>query len=302
MTHVLLTAALLIQVQGGSVARGKQALAVHDFERARDLFRRAVQLSPDDGEAHFLLAQLCARDGDQRSAIEHFEAAIRLLPETLPVWRTFGAWLLQTGYFGEARRVCSHIVQQPAAESGDWIQLGLATYHDGDAEAALSAYRKGLGDDPTDARGLYLAAVAARSIGKESLARSWITRALGMRPDDAELNDQMAELLLAAGESEASIEYWERLAPADARRAYGRGTALLRMGRLKQAQGSFERVLELDPTHVQAHYQLGLLCSRTGRPQQAQAYFQRFRELDRLQRDRSRVKESKEIVFTGDPP
>lgn len=297
MHGLLLTALLaLLPPQSDLFQQAKQAVASQQFDRAFQLFQQVVRSEPQNGEAHFFLAQLEVQRENEREAIRHFERALELMPESLPVWKRYGEWLLYARYFEEAVRVYERLTNLAAEEPEHWIQLGLARYQAGDPSAALLAYKQGLALQAGNARGHYLAAVAARSMGRAEESRQYVQGGLILKPGDAELSYQMAELLLEGGKPQESLRFWERLAEDDQRRHYGRGLALLQLGEEQQAEAALQIALKLDPQHAGAHYQLGLICARSGRRELSAQYFERFRELERQRRERGKVREAKQIV------
>lgn len=298
MMHGLLLTALLalLAPQDDLFRQAKQAAASQDFERAFRLFQQVVESQPQNGEAHFFLAQLEVQRKNEREAIRHFERALELMPESRAVRKRYGEWLLYARYFEEAQRVYERLTQMAGDDPELWIQLGLARYQAGEPSAALLAYRQGLALQPDNARGHYLAAVAARSIGSTEESRQHVEEGLALKPGDAELSYQMAELLLESGDPQKSLPFWERLPEGDVRRHYGRAVALLRLGDDEQAEAALQQALKLDPQHAGAHYQMGLLCARSGRRQLSEQHFERFRQLEEQRRERGKVRESKQIV------
>jgi tetratricopeptide (TPR) repeat protein len=58
--------------------KAHEAIANYDLEAARTHLLRCVEVWPDDGETHFLLARTCRRLGDFETARDHLQEAKRL--------------------------------------------------------------------------------------------------------------------------------------------------------------------------------------------------------------------------------
>src|SRR5450631_4898602 len=63
--------------KSGFMAKGREHLAAHNFEKARLEFRNAVQLDPNDAEASFLAGQATERLGNVREAAQMYRDAIQ---------------------------------------------------------------------------------------------------------------------------------------------------------------------------------------------------------------------------------
>jgi Flp pilus assembly protein TadD len=50
-------------------------------DEAMSAYRRALELDPDDAEAHNVMGVALVRSGLKAQALEHFERAVRLAPE-----------------------------------------------------------------------------------------------------------------------------------------------------------------------------------------------------------------------------
>src|ERR1700735_1785467 len=69
--------------KAGYMAKGREFLAAHDFEKARLEFRNALQLDPNDAEASFLAGEANQDLGNLREAAQMFQTAIQANPKHL---------------------------------------------------------------------------------------------------------------------------------------------------------------------------------------------------------------------------
>ncbi|MEE8584729.1 MAG: tetratricopeptide repeat protein [Acidobacteriota bacterium] len=286
----------LLPFQSDPLADAKKALQSRDLEVALRLFQEAARQDSGNGEAHYYLALLYSRKGLERETVGHFVKALELLPDEEVIWSEYGKWLLGQRYLTEAERVYRHLARTHPGKRAYWISLGQALYEGGRPVQALESYQRGLGLGRPEPLDYYLAGLAARSLARLDEARANFRKGLALQPGHQELNYQMAELLLQTGALKESLAHWERLGDESGRGRYGRGLALMRLGRLDEAEGHLSQALGLIPDQSRVHYQLGVLYARTGRKEQSDRFFERFRELEQAEREKKKTRVSKSLV------
>ncbi len=285
-----------LPLQSDPATDAKKALQSRDTELALRLFQEAIRLDPANGEAHYYLALLYSRKGLERETVGHFLRALELLPDEEVIWSEYGKWLLAQRYLTEAERVYRHLCKAHPGNKDYWISLGQALYEGGSPIQALESYDRGLGLGRPQPFDFYLAGLAARSLARLDEARQNFRKGLELEPSHRELNYQMAELLLHTGAPEESLAHWQRLGEESGRGRYGLGVALMRLGRLDEAEEQLKQALRLIPDASRVHYQLGVLHARTGRKEQSDRFFERFRELEQAEREKKKTRVSKSLV------
>ena len=87
---------------------------------------------------------------------------------------------------------------------------------------------------------------------------------LRVRPDDAELHDDVALLYLRTGQRERAADHFQTslsIKSASASAHFNYATALTVSGRVDEAIESYRRALAIDPRHSHAHNNLGSVLS-----------------------------------------
>ena len=296
MLSLILAAAIGLFGQPTQVELGKRMLQAEQWDQARAAFQQAVQADPRNGEAHYYLAQLYARQKDDRNTVTHFREALSILPDQLIIWSEYGDWLLTNGYFDEAERAFRKLAEDSPDNSEYWRKLGLSLYQGGNPTEALLAYAESIKLDPRFAQTYYLAGVSARSMSRLKQAEDFFTEGLAVDPDHEELNLQMGELRLQDGALEESLAFLQKLDESHLAANYNRGVVYLRLNQLNDAERLLRQVVRESPEHTRAHYQLGRLYSRKQEKELAEKFFQHFRVLEQRDRERSRISEKKSIV------
>ncbi len=135
----------------------------------------------------------------------------------------------------------------PALTAEDWFERAIAL-EDGDAAAAIDAYR----------------------------------RSLRLRPDCIEAWINLGRLHAEGAQGEAATECFStalRLDPKDATAVYNLGVVAQDAGREQDAIFLYTRALELDGALAEAHYNLATLFDQTGDSRQAIRHINEYRKL-----------------------
>ncbi len=123
--------------------------------------------------------------------------------------------------------------------------------------------------------------VAAESPDQVARAIEVQRQLLTENPTDADAFNDLGNLLLLAGHSDAALESYERATSLDDQLVsahFNLGLLLAQRNQADAARQAFARVLELDPEHAWSHYQLGRLAENSGRTKPAlAAYAEAFR-------------------------
>jgi len=153
-------------------------------------YRTALQLNPDNAEAHHKLGFLLYNvTGNPQEGFAHLSKAIALVPRDPRVHFDLGMALLHQARSREAARHLSEAVrlrpngidkQYSAAQMH--FQLGRALLLEGQAEPAIAPLSKALAYDPNHARAHYRLALALADRGEMKASQMHYTRALRLQP------------------------------------------------------------------------------------------------------------------------
>jgi spermidine synthase len=137
-------AASLLKDWGKSLAQGR-AIA-----NARGAFARAAEINPADDEAHFYLALIRMRTGDNRGAIESFEQAVALNPNLGEAYSNLGTLYLQAGDMARAQANLDQALAQGNDTSGLRNNRAVILANSGRMKNAIREATKALSLDPTN--------------------------------------------------------------------------------------------------------------------------------------------------------
>ncbi|NIP85234.1 MAG: tetratricopeptide repeat protein [Planctomycetales bacterium] len=213
------------------------------WEAAEPLLVRALDACPTDVDAQRHYAEVLARRGATDEALRHLEEARRLAPHDASLSVRAGEIQLAAGQLDQAARNS---------------ELALAT----DRNAAAAWALRGR---------IHLAG------GQPQQALADLLRALGQRPDDPLLLEQVARLYLGQQRPERAVMYFQALAqqlpladqPPDLLRA--QADAFAALGRLGDAAGYLQIATARHPPSAELFYRLAELEFRRGQLPNARA-------------------------------
>ena len=272
---------------------------------AIDILERAKQTSPSY-ELEFNLAGMYLLKRDPARALENYDLALRLNPQSVPALRQAAG--IAEGQ-GELERSLSYWIRAKKIEPDNpeillafgrvCLKMDLLE----DAEPALNKAASLRPDDPS-----YQYTLAAAKVGKRQFeaAQVLLERILRTRESDSQLQYALGSVLYLEGhlvdaathltesvrlqpeqlapyyylalvardqgnEAEAisSLEKLLQRYPDHALSCEALGSLLMNAHRYSEAESSLEKAIRLNPKSVKANYQLGLLLARMGKKAEA---------------------------------
>ncbi len=196
---------------------GRLHLARSRFEEAERAFRDGLQLAPDDWLLHLNLGTLQWRQARYDEAEVSFERAIEITPDSHIGYRNLSAVHQKQGRMDDAIAILQKgLEHRPFASV--YGNLGTLYYFQGLYPKAVSALEEAVRLRPNHYRGWADLRDAYRRIrGREEDAAAAFLRAVQLtrnalsdKPDDPDLNSQLALYLALEGDRAAALEQIER--------------------------------------------------------------------------------------------
>lgn len=286
---------------------GYAADAQNHLDDAASLYRRAVEADPQSFEAHLSLGLLLARQNKLVEARPELVTATSLDPGDAGLATKARAWraLAQIDRNGDATEASSDLLEAlkltPETPDDTLLAAGLADQA-GEYEAAETAYRRVLAEDPKSApanaglahilieRKQYpeaetlLRAALVQSPSDPALTAQLATvlaaqdkaEALPLlqklhdaHPADPAITSMLAEVLADAGDAAGSDQLYVGLLaanPKDPSLLIGHGQNLIRQLKYAQALAAFDKATQLDPANADGWSGLAFAASRTNQP------------------------------------
>lgn len=291
----------------------RQCTVYRDLET---LYRTTLAGNPDCWMAQTNLGNELMRTGRWSEAIEHLEAAVRLLPASATTRNSLGVALTSGNRREEAIAQFEAALQvepnYPEARNNladalartGRVSAAIAQYEEtlrltadyapahnnlanllaqaGRNAEATAHYREALRRDPNYAEAQYNFGNFLREAGDATEAVAHEEAAVRLKPAWAEAREGLGGALLAAGrraEAVTQLEEAVRLKPDSATARNTLGVALASGGDAAGAIAQFGVAVRISPDFSDAHYNLGLALRQTGREEEARVQLQRAKEL-----------------------
>ena len=295
------------------VKSARDYLAKGDYSAAAIQLRNALQKTPNNAEARYLLGTVLTERRDPAGAVKELRMAVQLgypadqaLPalaraliddgDTTELVTEFGettlgspdaqaafkttignAWL-SLGKPKEAEAAFTAALAAKA-DFADAL-LGLATLRagSGDLERARKIVDAVLAQPRAPAEASLLQAQFLVVEGKTDAARATLEKLLEAKPDYLQARYQLASMLIAKGDLEqasAQVGAIRKVSKQDIRAYYFEALIASRRGELPAARAAIQQVLKGTPQHVPSLLLAGEVEFRAGQFNQAQDYLRR---------------------------
>ena len=211
--------------------------------------QKAVELLPNDAEAHGNLAAALQARGQFEAAVASGRRALQIRPD-----------------FAEAHNNLASTLQEL-----------------GQLDEAVASYRRALELKPDFAEGHNNLGVALRDIGQLDEAVASCRRALEIKPDFAEAHNNLGLALIELGQLDGALASFRRaieIKPDFAKAHSNLGLVLRELGQIEGEMESYRKALGIDPECCEALLGLGRLSMENGVMDRAEALFLKVLEIE----------------------
>ncbi len=166
---------------------------------------------------------------------------------------------------------------RPPGLSQDPLLVARRLLSEGQLAGSVREYESGVLVNPGDPHGISEWGRALGRSGDVNGEVAALLRARQMRPQDLELQAELAGALFRAGRHAEAMTAWGHVLgrnPRDFRAWAGLGEIWLQRDRYPEAAAAFTRSLEIQPGNAAAHNSLGITSSLQGRLDEAVRHFE----------------------------
>lgn len=213
---------------------GIYKLASGDRAQAIKLLRHCTQILPNDGDAHYYLAQAYHLNGDDKLALAAIRQSLKAEPDNPSVWQKYGELLCGTGDCQSGLRWLIKAQHSDATLPRIDFDIAATDYKLMDLPGTAEYAKRAVDAQPSDANALQLLATADAKLARWQAAKAAFQQLLASKPGDV-------ELMLGLGQCELELKEY------------------------KPAADILESVLRLDPTRFLAHFYLSRAFAGLGR-------------------------------------
>jgi tetratricopeptide (TPR) repeat protein len=267
-------------------AYGELAMVYHAQDLttpARVAYTNAYRLDPHDKRWPYLLAHLCADEGNVPEAIKYFEMVREIDPAYAPAEIYLGQMYLLSGELDKARSIFEKARGDKDAEAAALAGLGKVALARGLYQEAAARLEEALKLRPGASRLRQPLAIAYRELGDPAKAQANLAQFAtdGSEPGVSDpIVDAMSDkvvvsrVLLRRGQrfgkegrfdlAEGAFRAAVASDPGNAEALTNLGISLANLGRTDEAQKNLVESLRLDDSSAVAHLSLGVIYDRRG--------------------------------------
>jgi protein O-GlcNAc transferase len=164
-------------------ALGAALARAHHFDEALQASRKAVELAPDDPEAHNNFGALLQELGRFKEAEAHHRRALSLAPDSPEAHSNLGNVLWNLGRLTDAEASCRRALAINAGYGEAQANLGNVLRDWGRLAEAEASYREAVRLNPANARALSNLGALLSYVGRLEEAEATLRQAIALRPD-----------------------------------------------------------------------------------------------------------------------
>ncbi len=238
------------------------ALRSRDYDRAVELSRAALKISPNNVQLWTLQGIAFASKGDNKDALTAFHQALKISPNTIAALAGAAQIEYQAGN-PTAVPLLNHLLQLRPEEPTAHAMLAVLEYRKGNCAAAVSHFAKAgeLLDPQVDALHAYATCLVKLKRMDEAVAT--FQRALALRPEDPREHLVLASIQLMAKKPQdalATLQPLLRAPDVNADTLQLASTAYEDAGDTPQAVSTLRQALLLAPRNVSLYLDFANIC------------------------------------------
>ena len=119
-----------------------------EFEKAIQVFRKALQVEGDSTGTHFQLAKSLMETGDFDGAIPELESLIKKIPNAVEAHSSLELAYARMNRLSDAIRECKTVLEYTPEDYGSYLILGQSLARSGDLQAGVEALKKAASIQP----------------------------------------------------------------------------------------------------------------------------------------------------------
>ena len=229
------------------------------YQKAREMFRKEIELTPSSADAYTRLAMAALSAGE----IDEFESSIGIALEIDPQHQEALRFLakinMQTGRFHDAGRIFANLIEQNPEFAEFYLALGYCFHKGGDSPTAEIVYRRVLEIDPKNQCAIQNLEVLSNGEGTVSHTIPEDEEVVDCNGLEQNLVDfELAYLDKQNNEVKSILKKIFEVTPENYEVLLSLSTMTIQLGEFETAKSLINKAIDLDPTAPEAWTQLSL--------------------------------------------
>jgi len=262
--------------------QGIAAAQEGNLKEARQRFRQALALDPDDARLHHRLGMIHMAQGRSKRALSRHEKACKLNPDVARYHLHRGDALQRLKKNTKAVEAYAKSLEIDPRNAVAWNNRGFANFNLNRWNEALRCYDEAMQVAPTYAVAWYNYGYTLQLAGRLDDALDYYRRSLDLDPGDAIAWNNLANVYYNQGHYEKSIELFHKALEVDPEYVVAInniGNAYDYLEEYEKAIPWHEKALEKDSTFHYAYMSKGRALTRLGRPEEGLGFIETSIEL-----------------------
>lgn len=259
---------------------------------ALDHYDLALRLKPDSTPALRQAAVIAEKENHLERSLSYWMRAKKIDPENPEILLGFGRVCLKMDLLDDAEAALTKAVRLRPDDTTYLYALGSAHVGKKQFEAAQTLFEKLVAKSPRDSQVQYALGSVLYLEGHLADAAAHFNASVRLQPNQLASYYYLALIARDQGKEPEAIQKLEALLQHYPDHASSRevlGELLMSARQYPEAESNLERAVRLDPKSVKANYQLGLLFSRMGRKEESDKQLEIARSLRAEDRASSRL-------------
>jgi len=230
------------------VRAAREFIKAGDYDGVERQCRRALELNPNNAEAHCNLGTALFHKGRMDQAIVHWSRAIEIDPNNTEAHYNLAQAMLLNNKSEEAIEHWSEVVRLKPDHVRARANLGGLLLATGRTDEAVPHLSEAVRLDPNDVDARYNLSRLMFGLEKFDEAARHLSVVVELRPDDVEARNELGVALARQGRLDEAIGQWQeaaRLAPGNASVLVNLATGYFKTGRRAEAIALLEKALEI---------------------------------------------------------
>jgi tetratricopeptide (TPR) repeat protein len=251
---------------------GRAHAARGEYELARQMFSKAIELRPDYVLARLALAQLEVMRGEYDVALKAAQAVLQIDRANTSARLIQAAALMGMQKFNDAHDLLDGMLKANPNSPDVLFQLGLVNLAQNKYKEADEDFHKTYQLNPNSPRGLMGEVETSMAQSKYDDALSMLRAESDKNPNNLELRLAFGNIAVRTGKYDLALEEFNRVLNALDKNSKRRGDIYLRIGETCRRKGddagavaSLQKARELLPDNTMVMSELGLTLDHAGR-------------------------------------
>ena len=244
----------------------------NNFQIAEKLYNEILKSSPFHEGAQSNLGILYNQLGKPQKAINCFEKAIQINPNSANGYYSLGVIFTQLGESQKAINYYEKAIQINPNFANAYYSLGVIFAQLEESQKAISCYEKAIQINPNHIHAHNNLGVIFAQLGESQKAINCFEKAIQINPNHIDAHNNLGTILNELGESQKAISCYEKaiqINPNFANAYYNLGTILNELGESQKAISCYEKAIQINPNYIDAHNNLGVIFTQLGESQKA---------------------------------